>query len=972
MMKIRHSLFCILFAVVFTCSPPCAGQVAIGTPPFASIGGGPDLINLGNLNAHLTIPVIHKAGRGMAFAYDLSYDSSIWYPVTSSGTTSWQNMTDTTWGWTTSIPRAGHVSYHFSSIHTQTCYVGRIQELEITTTYSSWTYYDGLGTPHPFPGSSYVSHGCTSDSGGFSSIATDGSGYSISITGTSVNSLTARDGSVINPYTGGLTLQDRNGNEITASGGSYYDTLSSTTPVLTIAGSGTPTSPITYTYTAPSGSSASYTVNYTSYTVATNFGVSGIGEFPRTAESLVGSIVMPDGTQYTFTYEPTPSIPSSGACTPLSGTYSANCVTARIASVQLPTHGTISYAYSGGNNGILADGTTPTLKRTTPDGMWTYARSGSGSAWTTTITDPSSAANQSVINFQEESTQQNFYETERQVYTGLSTSGTLLKTLITCYNGSTPNCNSTAITLPITHRTITDQLPGAGLQCKYNYDYNSFGLLTEEDDYDFGIGAPGPLIREQTDTFKGVGNAQARQVSTIHDGSAHVISQTTFNYDETPVVATTGTPQHISVGSARANVTSIVSLVGGTQTLKQVRTIFDTGNIQTVTDVNGAQTSYNYGAGSCGNSFATSVSEPLSLSRSLTWNCIGGVETAVVDENNQITSTNFNDPYFWRPNSTQDAASNVTNITYNGPLSTESAVLFNTGNSSTIDTLSTVDVLGRTHVSQVREGPSSSTYDSVETDYDALGRPNRKTLFYAGTASQTNSLAPATNTIYDALGRPIQVTNTGGTNMTISYSNNDTYQTLGPAPGVENPKRKQLEFNSIGQLTSVCEISSGTGSGTCGQTNSATGFWTKYSYDANGHLTTVTQNAQAPTGSQQTRSYAYDGLGRMTTETNPETNPASGSATPTLYFYDTDATCGTFKGDIVKLVDQVGNTICYAHDAMHRFQSVTFSGPYASNTPNKYFVYDSATVNSIVMLNTKGRLAEHIRPLAQHAPSSPT
>jgi hypothetical protein len=34
-----------------------AAQVARGTPPFGSFGGGPDVLNLGNLNAHISIPV---------------------------------------------------------------------------------------------------------------------------------------------------------------------------------------------------------------------------------------------------------------------------------------------------------------------------------------------------------------------------------------------------------------------------------------------------------------------------------------------------------------------------------------------------------------------------------------------------------------------------------------------------------------------------------------------------------------------------------------------------------------------------------------------------------------------------------------------------------------------------------------------------------------------------------------------------
>ena len=90
----------------------------------------------------------------------------------------------------------------------------------------------------------------------------------------------------------------------------------------------------------------------------------------------------------------------------------------------------------------------------------------------------------------------------------------------------------------------------------------------------------------------------------------------------------------------------------------------------------------------------------------------------------------------------------------------------------------------------------------------------------------------------------------------------------------------------------------------------------------------------------------------MTSETNPE----SGTTT---YTYDTDSTCGTSKGDLVKKVDAVGNTICFAYDSLHRMTSMTYpSGSYASVTPSRYFVYDSATVNSVAMANAKTRLAE--------------
>ncbi|MGB6874405.1 MAG: RHS repeat domain-containing protein [Candidatus Acidiferrales bacterium] len=57
--------------------------------------------------------------------------------------------------------------------------------------------------------------------------------------------------------------------------------------------------------------------------------------------------------------------------------------------------------------------------------------------------------------------------------------------------------------------------------------------------------------------------------------------------------------------------------------------------------------------------------------------------------------------------------------------------------------------------------------------------------------------------------------------------------------------------------------------------------------------------------------------------------------------------------------DAAGNVTCYTYDALHRVTSTTYPyGPNASNTPGKYFVYDSATVDGVTMLYPKARLAE--------------
>ena len=147
-------------------------------------------------------------------------------------------------------------------------------------------------------------------------------------------------------------------------------------------------------------------------------------------------------------------------------------------------------------------------------------------------------------------------------------------------------------------------------------------------------------------------------------------------------------------------------------------------------------------------------------------------------------------------------------------------MLFNGGN-SVVDHRVKLDNLGRPIVNQVKEGPSSSTYDSTETDYDTLGRVSKNTLPYSGNADATCSgTCPGTTTAYDALYRPTSATDGGGGTITYSYTKNDTLQVVSGQPTGENTKQRQYEYNALGWLTSVCELTStGNGGGNCAQTN---------------------------------------------------------------------------------------------------------------------------------------------------------
>jgi RHS repeat-associated protein len=973
-------------------------QVPTGTPPFSSStsSGGPEAIDLANLNVHLDIPVLNKAGRGTNFTYDLTYDTSTWYPVGISGNQTWTNVYN--WGWrgVTEIA-TGYVSMQGSE-STCTYTVGKVQYQG----YQKWTflnyiYHDPWGIPHPFSGTviyyEAIDPGgiCTlgTNQGISNSETTDGSGLILNVPASSSGgngTVTLRKGVVISPPygsgAGAAQFVDRNGNIISVnSSGQFFDTLSSSSAALTVAGSGTPNSPTTFTYPVGGGSgSAVYTMKYTQYTLRTNFGCSGITEVGTngtTTVNLVSEIDLPDhaansASKYTFTYEKTPG-------------YSSD-YTGRLISVTLPTGGTINYTYTGGSSGNItcADGSTPGLQRSTPDtgsGYWAYARTAeTGAAYITKVTDPSAQANQTLIQFQ------GLYETQRDTYSGSAPSfstfpipettlqtSNLLNETQTCYNSGTTSCTNTAITLPISQQTVTPKLsPGTGAwssakTAQHVYKYNGNGVLTEQDDYDYGSGAVGSLLAKTSMTYATLTNiTEFRQQVTVADGGGHTASQTVYNYGDT-VTGTSGTPQHQSPLGSRGNLLSVNSYTNSSSYLTRSSTYYDTGTVYQANGLNSGVTTYSYAGSSCGNAFPTQMTEAItSLTQSYTWNCAGGVQTSKTDENGQSTTVSWTDPYFWRPSTESDALNATTTAGYLTPMTGWNTTLqFSIGNNNTtyVNTGTGLDGLGRLIASNHLNGPSS--WDMQTQSYDTNGRPSAVSLPCESTGPWSCPTTGQTTTTYDALNRPYQVTT--GTVMggdyqqtTYTYTNNDVLITTSGS-GSDSSKARQLEYNSIGQLTSVCEVTSTLpGYGNCGQSTSAMGYLTKYAYTYTPvPQMTVTQNAQ-PNGSSQTRSYSYDFLGRLTSETNPESGL-------TTYTFDTvPSACYNYgnsqSGNMTSKKDANGNTSCFHYDVMNRLNDVGSTG--SAKNYCKRLRYD-ATTNGLISAPTgasityvAGRLVE--------------
>jgi len=326
-----------------------SGQVPTGIIPFGSYDGSVDTVNLANLNVHLDIPIRQKAGRGLPFRYDLSYDSSIWYPSTVGGGGTWLPVAN--WGWKNSGPTLlPYVSYSVIYTNGSCTDFNQFMRSWQKWSYSGFVYHDSSGTSHPFNSSGAAGvYTSTNGSGGtcpnagtyptpYPTQATDGSGYTLNATidssgawGTVISVI----GAILSvpfgssPAPGPIAITDANGNQLTVNNAVYTDTLGTT--ALTVAG--TAPSPTTFTYTGPSGPAAYYTVSYASYTVTTNFGCPNTTEYSH-ASYLADRVTLPDNTYYQFTYEKTTSTSAS--------------VTGRLASVTLPTGGTISYTYLNG------------------------------------------------------------------------------------------------------------------------------------------------------------------------------------------------------------------------------------------------------------------------------------------------------------------------------------------------------------------------------------------------------------------------------------------------------------------------------------------------------------------------------------------------------------------------------------------------------------------------------------------------
>jgi len=912
------------------------GQVATGTYPYGTFDSpGLDTINVGNLNVHLSIPVLNKAGRGLTFYYNLSFDSSVWYPATTSGSQSWVPAQSFGWSGQTDGP-LGYVTY---GIMTAQCQGDSGRE-----TYqfrSNYVYVDSFGRTHTFPLSILIGadpQGCSGLNRSGTATALDGSGYSVTASSASTT-ITTKSGSTITPPIPGTqasgSIVDTNGNEITLNGsGTFEDTTGKT--ALTVSGAAP--NPLTLTYTDTNGNSQTVTMTYQTYTVQTAFGCSGIGEYGPLSTSLVNTITFPDGSTYTFSYEATPGVPAN--------------VTGRLASVELPQGGTIQYTYSGGNNGIeCADGSAAGLTRTlsanagSAASTWSYTRSitGTGTSQTNVV---DGLGNSKVYNFVEAGNQPSgttaeYYETRRSIYQG-STSGPLILARNTCYNAESNPCSTTIFTLPITQIDTYETLNGLETHGGTT-KYNAYGAVTETDVYDYASGSSrGPLLRREDWTY-GYSIPVLPTVDDVYDGSGNLAGETKYSYDQTTPTASSGVPQHVAVSGPRGNLTSETVYASSGTSYSLSATYEDTGSLLTSATPTGTTTltydpTFVYTTGTA----LPTPSSGVAIGLGATYDTTNtGLPLTSTDPNTQVTTM-----------ATYDSMLRPTEVEY--PDGGEAALFYSptqlgqhTFQTSSIysDTETQYDGYGRQSRVAVNNGQGTNPWYQNDTCYDANGNVSFVSYPYQGTGWGTSKVCSGSGDAYtyDVLGRLTNVTRANGETRNYSYSGRATESTD------ENGVQRISQVDGLGRKTIVCEISSNgsmPGSGSpvsCGTDITGTGFTTTYSYALATGATTVTQGAQ-------TRIFQTDWLGRTILVTEPE----SGTTTYSYAYNSTGLVVTRTRPKANQTNSSVTTTTTTQYDSLNRVISVSYS----DGTGTKNFAYDSSTGwSSFPQSNLKGRLA---------------
>jgi len=802
-----------------------------------------------------------------------------------------------------------------------------------------------------------------------------------------------KDGTVVLPgqiqpnNSGFATVTDAHGNTITYTSTSVTDTVGRTVNVSATNAAGATPSTLVFQYPASNGT-ATVTVQFLPETYScpqSTPQTPGPGPFGASGSyAMPSAVILPSGLTYTFGYD---SCGHVIKVTYPNGGYTRYVYTQHTLSVWGPGEAegtqmllpyivnevTAKYdctapAVTLGSTSAAPGNTCPVAELLTSYNPTSNQNDTNNSE--NIVTDP--LGNQTVYQFTQATPSGQAFLPAVETFRSISNGTKVLRTIATAY---TPNAagNNNPL-LPVSRTTTLDN--GMVSQVQWTYDFRNLSEydspVTSKLEYDYGVGAPGALLRKTvydwlqldypqvyTEGPDWIMDRETRE--TVYNGSGTMVADTKYIYDN-------GSP------GGNANVTSIEKWSNTANAYLTTQMSYNPGGtLASTVDPNGNTTSYGYidnytdGVSRNSNAFVTQITYPTTnngashvIQKQYYWG--SGLLAASCGENysgtcaigkssvSDYTSYAYDVMGHQIEVTTGDGGSvatcyseivgaNCHSASY--PLTVTSTEAIAIGLAKT--TTNTMDGLGRVTETQLKSDPFCSTGTLLLTTYDGDGRVSTKSNPYCGTSDPTYGITTYT---YDALNRITEVLNPDGTDTTSTYTGRAE---LNADEGNGNVRVQHIsQKDALGRRTSVCEVSNTTQQGTsnntpisCGLDVSGTGFLTSYSYDPLGNLVSVAQGGE-------NRSFIYDSLSRITSATNLE----SGTTT---YGYDNDS-------NLTSKTSARGTTTTYRYDALNRLQGRSYSD---NVTPSACFEYDQGT-------NGKGRLSiEWTQASTPTCPASP-
>jgi RHS repeat-associated protein len=497
--------------------------------------------------------------------------------------------------------------------------------------------------------------------------------------------------------------------------------------------------------------------------------------------------------------------------------------------------------------------------------------------------------------------------------------------------------------------STTNTLVDTNQVSQTTFSYDQFNNQTGVSEYDYGVGAPGSLLRTTITSYLTTNSTNGLDYTSngIHIRSLPVQrsvygsnekARTTFEYDKYSVDANhaalvsraniSGFDSTFNTGYAtRGNVTGetryLLSAGGSVTGSIPIYSQYDiAGNVVKGIDGRGNATILEYDDryGTPDGS-ATTNPGPTDLGGLTSWafatriNRQGQIATAQFDyylgrivdgqDINGIVASAFYDDALDRATQVKravsTAAANHTVYSYDDTnrIITITSDL-NVNNDGALISKTVYDQMGRTCETRQYEG--GTNYIATQVQYDALERAHTTSNPFRPWLSQTPVW---TTKVFDALGRVTSVTTPDNAVVTSSYSGNAV--TITDQAG----KARKSVTDALGRVTSVYEDPSGLN------------YQTSYAYDVLSQLITVTQGVQ-------TRTFVYDSLKRLTSTTNPENGTVS-------FGYDNN-------GNLTSKVDARSITSTMTYDALNRMTSQSHNDSPQTATVN--FYYDGQSLPS--------------------------